>query len=520
MAIDGRPNDDTSRAWTYHNATKHSEWSVRSSPHYLDWDNQPFPLKIYTTLEPIPLPRDAEQTGISALSAISAPEVSVDGERVPSLADLARVLYFSAGITKRKTYPGGEIYFRAASCTGALYQFELYLVCGDLPDLRAGVYHFGPGDFALRLLRAGDYRGVLVNATAAEESIGHAPATIVCAGTYWRNAWKYQARAYRHFGWDNGTILANMLAMTAALQLPSRVVLGFVDSEVNRLLDLDTDREVAFSLVSVGRTNSAIPESPREIPKLSYPTVPLSKSEVDYPELRAIHSGSSLESVEEVTKWRSAAVGAVREAQARQRAASSDDRPGRSQSAPTVTDTIEQVILRRGSTRQFGRVPITRDQLLTILQNSTRGIWPGIPLLNDLYLIINAVEGLAPGAYFYRRDTNTLESLKSGDFRGEARHLGLQQDLPGDAAADVFFLADLDSILERFGNRGYRAVQLEAGILGGKIYLAAYAQRLGATGLTFYDDDVTDFFSPHAKGKSAIFLMAFGTARARITSRS
>ena len=90
----------------------------------------------------------------------------------------------------------------------------------------------------------------------------------------------------------------------------------------------------------------------------------------------------------------------------------------------------------------------------------------------------------------------------------------------GDAAADVFFLADLNSIFERFGNRGYRAVQLEAGILGGKMYLAAYAQRLGATGLTFYDDDVTDFFSPHAKGKSAIFLMAFGTARARITSRS
>jgi len=40
--------------------------------------------------------------------------------------------------------------------------------------------------------------------------------------------------------------------------------------------------------------------------------------------------------------------------------------------------------------------------------------------------------------------------------------------------------------LQRFGNRGYRAVQLEAGILGGKLYLAAYAQRLGATGLTFF----------------------------------
>ena len=79
-----------------------------------------------------------------------------------------------------------------------------------------------------------------------------------------------------------------------------------------------------------------------------------------------------------------------------------------------------------------------------------------------------------------------------------------------DSFKNVFFLADLHSILDRFGNRGYRAVQLEAGILGGRMYLASYAQRLGASGLTFFDDEVTDFFSPHAHGKSAIFLIAIG----------
>src|SRR4051812_7685322 len=210
-------NQDISRAWAYHNATKHSEWSVRSTRHYLDWSNQPLPLKIYTTLDPIPLPRDADQTGIAALSAIGATTVEAENERIPSVRDLARLLYFSAGITKKKTFPGGEMYFRAASCTGGVYEFEVYLICGDLPGLGAGVYHFGPGDFALRLLRLGDHRGVVVQATATEPSVAHAPAIIVCAGTYWRNAWKYRARTYRHFGWDNGTLLANMLAMAAAL---------------------------------------------------------------------------------------------------------------------------------------------------------------------------------------------------------------------------------------------------------------------------------------------------------------
>ena len=82
--------------------------------------------------------------------------------------------------------------------------------------------------------------------------------------------------------------------------------------------------------------------------------------------------------------------------------------------------------------------------------------------------------------------------------------------LPAEACVDIFFLADLQRIVNRYGNRGYRAVQLEAGIIGGKLYLAAYSQCLGATGLTFFDDDVIEFFSPHAKDKSAIFLLAIG----------
>jgi SagB-type dehydrogenase family enzyme len=120
------------------------------------------------------------------------------------------------------------------------------------------------------------------------------------------------------------------------------------------------------------------------------------------------------------------------------------------------------------------------------------------------------VQGLKRGAYFFGREQNTLKLLKEGKFRAEAHHLGLEQELPADACVDIFFLADLKRILERYGNRGYRAVQLDAGAIGGRMYLAAYADHLGATGLTFFDDDVINFFSPHAKDKIAIFLLAIG----------
>lgn len=510
-------NRDLDAAWSYHNATKHSYASVRSGGHYLDWANQPAPFKVYPGLDPILLPREWPQSGVAAISAI-AETAAADRMALPDMTALAQLLHFSAGITRRRTFSGGELYFRAAACTGALYEVELYLVCGELPDLAAGVYHFSPAEFALRRLRAGDFRGVFVHATAGEPAVARAPAILVSSAIYWRNAWKYQARTYRHFGWDTGTILANLLAMSTALGLPARVVAGFVDSEVNLLLDLDSEREVAFSLVPVGGGGAAPPEPPAGIERLHLETLPLSATEVDYPSMRAMHAASDLHSPEEVAAWRGRAP------------ASEPAQPaGRSQPLASYSeeelprDPTERVILRRGSTREFARESISLTQLSILLDRATRGVpadflQPQGAQLNDLYLIVNAVEGLAPGAYFFDREAKSLECLKEKDFRAEAAYLGLEQALPGDAAVAVFFLADLKRILERYGNRGYRAAQLEAGILGGRLYLAAYAQRLGATGLTFFDDDVVNFFSPHAAGKSAIFLTALGVSRKRKTA--
>jgi SagB-type dehydrogenase family enzyme len=504
-------NRDMQATWKYHDDTKHSYWSIRNNPHFLDWANRPQPFKIYPKIEPLLLPRDVPHTRVAALSAISEPAPSSRTDSVPDLQDLGRILYFSAGITKQRAHPGGEIYFRAAACTGALYEIELYVVTGDLPGLDAGVYHFNPADLSLRLLRKGDFRRNLAQATAMEPAVAHAPATIICTGTYWRNAWKYQARTYRHFGWDNGTLLANMLAVSAASGLPAEIVLGFVDGEVNRLLDLDTRREVSMCLVPIGRKSESSLPALREAPALGLETIPLSEREVEYPAMLEMHDVSSLESEEEVAQWRGKQPVFPSSAPA-----GKGIRFQRLPEEEQPKDTIEQVILRRGSTRAFDKTAsITLEQLSTIFDCATRGLPADFldPLgaqLNDLYLIVHAVQGLKPGAYFFRREQNSLELLKAGEFRAEAHHLGLEQELPAEACVDIFFLADVKRILERYGNRGYRAVQLEAGAIGGRMYLAAYAQRLGATGLTFFDDDVTNFFSPHAKGKSAIFLLAIG----------
>src|SRR5213083_1215421 len=336
-------NHDLAEIWAYHDGTKHSVENVYRSGHRLDWAIMPRPFKVYPDLEPIPLPRDFASSTRPAVAALAdRGTASGDGPHL-SRAALARLLYFSAGVLRRKTYAGGEIYFRAAACTGALYHIDLYLTSGPLDDLEAGVYHFGPHDFALRRLRAGDHRAAVVAATAGEPAIATAPVIVACTSTFWRNAWKYQARTYRHCFWDDGTLLANLLAVAAAVDLPARVVLGFVDDELNRLLDLDTAREVTLGLLALGRGAPPPPPAPPAGP-LGLATLPLSAREVDYPAIREAHAASCLATAEEAAVWHGAAPRpAPAPAESAVSLAPLD--------ADAVPEPIETVIRRRGSMR-------------------------------------------------------------------------------------------------------------------------------------------------------------------------
>src|SRR5260370_33197400 len=93
---------------------------------------------------------------------------------------------------------------------------------------------------------------------------------LICTGLFWRKAWKYQARAYRHTFWDDGTILANVLAEAASVQMPVRIVLGFVDETVNQLLAIDGQHEAAVNLIALDNTSTppaaAPPVPPPHIP--------------------------------------------------------------------------------------------------------------------------------------------------------------------------------------------------------------------------------------------------------------
>ena len=165
-------NRDIHIANQYHEATK---------LFYLNLQSKPSGSKRYTALSPVPLPTDFALPAVSTLEAVAGTIPPASPPQTLDLMSLAALLFFSAGrIRTRHFATAGEVTFRAAASAGGLYPIEVYVVCGDLPGLEAGVYHFSPMDFALRGLRQGDYRGTLAQAAAGDSATAAAPATLVC----------------------------------------------------------------------------------------------------------------------------------------------------------------------------------------------------------------------------------------------------------------------------------------------------------------------------------------------------
>jgi hypothetical protein len=189
-------SDDAQQAVRFHDATKYyslrethpgderigiGDPAMRTEAIWQkDWDIKPLLYKVYETLPPIELARDLPDAGRPALEAIAATGAEASGV-VPDRTLLGRLGLLTNGQLDRTwtTRDGRVHHYRTAGGTGAQYHLELYFVCTDLADLDAGVYHYCAIDHSLRLLRRGDFRAALVDATGNEPSIAAAPVVLV-----------------------------------------------------------------------------------------------------------------------------------------------------------------------------------------------------------------------------------------------------------------------------------------------------------------------------------------------------
>jgi hypothetical protein len=346
-------------------------------------------------------------------------------------------------------------------------------MCAGVDGVADGVHHFAPLEFGLTTLRESR---IAVNT----------PCTFVFTGIPWRTAWKYGERGFRHLYWDAGTMLANLLAVTDAHGLDARVWTGFVDDAVARLVGIDGVTEFPLALVTIG--SGEAPEMPDALPPLDLEVEPMSPRPITFPLITEAQHAGVLPDDNEVAAWRA---GAIDGSSMRR----SVDPP-----EEAIADPIENVILRRGSTRIMR--PETAPGALLGWGMTTAArpvpadfVTPGTTVLEH-NLAVHGIEGVDPGAY--RRRDGDLELVRPGQFRPLTQQLTLDQPLGGDSAYTAFHSADLDVVLGALGARGYRVAQLEAGVSSGRLSLAAFTLRCGATGLTFFDEAVRRFFATRA----------------------
>ena len=501
-------------AWRYHELSKHTPESVRASGWRVQWSSRPHPFKDYRDLTPVTLPGDVPEHSVPALEALQP-----DGDALTpplTMAELGRLLRLGAGVLRTRRVPPGDVYhFRTYSSAGGLYPLELYVACAKLPGLDAGLYHFHPLELNLRPLHAADVRGLLAELADAPR-LRRAGAVFVVTGILGRETWKYGLRGYRHLYWDAGTMLANLVSLASSARLDAHVVSGFVDAELCELLAVDGAREAPIALLAVGDAPAASGRGraigrARDASAGSPPATGVARGPQTAPrdaEAMLLHRASAFESAEEVRSWRRA--GASWSSARAGGGEPAPDAAGPSPPAHLSVDSLDRVIRRRGSARAFSSESIGADELRAILVRASRPLAADVSELIEIRLLANAVDGIEPGAY--RFSNGRFELLGHGRFRRVAGQLCLDQVLGARAAATHFLLADLGLVLERLGDRGYRAAQLEAGLRAGLMYLATYAQCLGATALTFYDDEVTTFLAP---GLSPMLSIAIGVDPSR-----
>jgi len=436
----------------------------------LDPSNRPAPFKRYVGLETTPLPTEFGESGARAADVLSG-----QGRQVPAAGldatTLARLLFFTAGVTRTSASSFEEpTYFRTAMSAGNLHPVEVYAVCAGVDGVADGVHHFDPLELGLTSLRSG----------------GVAPGLafwLVLTGIPWRTAWKYGERGFRHLYWDAGTMLANLLAMADACGLDARVWTGFVDHDVARLVGVDGVTEFPLALVSIDAGGDI--DAPADLPPIDVDVERISPHPIDFPLITQAQQAGALADAAAVAEWRTHAV---------------DGSPTRERVDPppdATEDSIEEVILRRGSTRimrpdtapaallHWGMAVAARPAPADFAATGTT--------LLEHNLAVHGIEGVEPGAYRWR--DGDLEIVRPGQFREITQQLCLNQPLGGDSAYTAFHSAPLDAVLGALGARGYRVAQLEAGLASGRLSLAAFTLGCGATGLTFFDEPVRRFFA-------------------------
>ena len=474
----------------YHQETSYDR--DRMGGHFMDWANQPEVFKTYEGREPILLPRDVElpKQKFAKLLAGETPGVHVSEM---DLAALSRLLLLTYTFTAKGRSQEGNFYFRSAASAGALYPTELYAALHGVENLESGIYHYAIQHHGLVPLRTGDF--------------GDCAVTFFLTAIFFRSAWKYRARAYRYHLLDTGHVEENLLLALKALGLSYRVSYDFDDDQVNNLLGLDKEREVALALVSMSGQSVAFEQTKEEIPQVPESVAKASRvsaREVDYPAIREIHDAGKQKT--------SGIVGPVEMSDALG-VRSKEWRNIESPLAGSEMGDYPDCVFMRRSKRNFVKRPILKDSMAELLRGVSSTGWNPHEGSVSIGFLTGQVEGMAPGFYLVDRKKQATGMIASGSYMDGMTRVCLDQGWLANAGVHFLFLADLDLLERAWGPRGYRYAMMTAGRLGQRLYVEATAMGLGCCGIgALYDEEAREWLGLNESSR-LLYLVAVGVVK-------
>lgn len=183
-------------------------------------------------------------------------------------------------------------------------------------------------------------------------------------------------------------------------------------------------------------------------------------------------------------------------------------------------------IEQRRSQRKFADEPMSPEALSQLLW-ATQGVTSergettfraaasaGALYPNETYLVLNNVAGAGPGIAHYNVRTHTLSLIAEGSFGAECAQACLGQRFCATSQVVFAWGAVAGRSAQKYGDRGYRYIYLDAGHIGAHLQLAAVALGLGSVNIgAFLDDEVNELFGLDGVKETVVYLTAVGKPR-------
>lgn len=502
----------------YHEVTKHTRISIMQKSPGLSWSQRPKVFKSYPNAKKTELPKQFKTDLFSTSTVINAMRNPFDQlaqtDREMSLRELSTLLHLTNGITKTKTHPKITYYLRSAPSAGALYPTITYVWVNKVTGFKPGLYHYDVLHHSLNLISSDDSikKEQIKNAVNRPDLINNSMVTLFLTSEYHRTAWKYRGRSYRYLGMDAGHVAVQAMLASSALGYDTIPVAGFDDSMLNRFLEINDKQESAMLILPVGLVN---PSPKKESPLLAYQTTEKDLGKNGNQLVKMIHGQTWLGLTQSTSLNHSF------------KPINKDYKGYSTITLPLIGSKAERVsifktINQRRSIRNWDIKPITINELSHVLFFVFGAITDsdnnqffdfsleGLNALN-LYVLVNRVDGLDPGIYYYHRSTHQLSLIKDGNLRQKAFEMALYQEAVGNADVVVIKTLDTKRLGSIHGDRDYRYALFDAGMLGGRIYLMTTAIGLGCTGIgAFFDDEVSEVIKVDPQDEMILYLSAIG----------